>query len=294
MKKKATTIDEQINLLQERGMTLDDGVEKTKEELLDIGYFRIGFYCFPFEENPHKQDRDHVYVGNSKFSNVIKLYYLDFELRNILLKYIHRIEINFRTKVIYYISNQYIDSPTWFVDPLIMQQQYICEFDIKVYNAFKENKVIKTHHRKHVGDKYAPAWKTLEYMTFGSILTLLDSVKDDNIKNEIASIYGIRNYLVLKSYMKSIIYIRNICAHGGVLFDYRLPKSIKTGPAIKIDERNKNSLYAVIKIILFILNTVSENRANDMEKDIKKLLKKHTDNHEIKRIIKANIYYDYE
>lgn len=41
--KKATTIDEQIAKLLSRGMVIDD-VEKAKENLLDIGYFRLGFY----------------------------------------------------------------------------------------------------------------------------------------------------------------------------------------------------------------------------------------------------------
>ena len=47
--KKATTIDEQIAKLLSRGMVIDD-VEKAKENLLDIGYFRLGFYWFPFEK----------------------------------------------------------------------------------------------------------------------------------------------------------------------------------------------------------------------------------------------------
>lgn len=46
--KKATTIDEQIALLKSRGMVIDD-VKKAKENLFDIGYFRLGFYWFPFE-----------------------------------------------------------------------------------------------------------------------------------------------------------------------------------------------------------------------------------------------------
>ncbi|MCX6308397.1 MAG: Abi family protein, partial [Bacteroidia bacterium] len=48
MVKKATTIDEHIEKLKSRGMTLDFGEQKTQEILLDIGYYRLGFYCFPF------------------------------------------------------------------------------------------------------------------------------------------------------------------------------------------------------------------------------------------------------
>ena len=34
------------------------------------------------------------------------------------MKYINRIEINFRTYLTYFVSNKYNESPTWFVDPI--------------------------------------------------------------------------------------------------------------------------------------------------------------------------------
>lgn len=40
--KTATSIEEQIQLLEERGMIFNDK-EKAKEILLDIGYYRLGF-----------------------------------------------------------------------------------------------------------------------------------------------------------------------------------------------------------------------------------------------------------
>lgn len=45
--KTATSIEEQIELLQNRGMKVADK-EKAKEVLLDIGYYRLGFYWFPY------------------------------------------------------------------------------------------------------------------------------------------------------------------------------------------------------------------------------------------------------
>lgn len=53
--KLATNIDEQITKLVERGMVIDN-VEKAKENLLDIGYFRLGFYWFPFENHTHVKE----------------------------------------------------------------------------------------------------------------------------------------------------------------------------------------------------------------------------------------------
>lgn len=94
MGKTATNTIKQIQNLKDRGMVLDFEESKIKEFLLDIGYYRLGFYWNPFEK-----DEDHNFIEGTKFSTVIKLYYMDVDLRNILSRYINRIEINFRTKL---------------------------------------------------------------------------------------------------------------------------------------------------------------------------------------------------
>ena len=82
--------------------------------------------------------------------------------------------MNFRTFVIYTVSNHYKNNPTWFADPRIMQNDFIKDFPER-YKTIRRNKVIKYHHVKYINDIYAPAWKTLEYMTFGDILYLYSS-----------------------------------------------------------------------------------------------------------------------
>jgi len=98
----ATNYKEQIEKLKGRGMCFDNWEEgKIKDVLLDIGYYRLGFYCCPFFV-----DEEHNLASGTKFSDIVALYYLDVDLRNILMRYISRIEINFRTKLIYYVSNK--------------------------------------------------------------------------------------------------------------------------------------------------------------------------------------------
>jgi abortive infection bacteriophage resistance protein len=79
----ATSITQQIEKLKERGMILDYNDAKAKEILLDIGYYRLGFYWNPFEK-----DKEHNFQPGTKFSDAVTLYYLDVDLRNLLLKYI--------------------------------------------------------------------------------------------------------------------------------------------------------------------------------------------------------------
>ncbi|MDR0829637.1 MAG: Abi family protein [Prevotellaceae bacterium] len=283
--KQATTVEQQLKILTDpnRGMIIDIDYKKAKEILCDIGYFRLGFYCFPFETTyPNCTNRSHQYKKGTKFSDVVNLYYFDVDLRNILSKYINRIEINFRTNIIYRVSNQYIHSNTWFIDNSVMEKSFIDRFDKEFYtDNFKKNPIIKRHHEKYINDKYAPAWKTLEFFTFGAMLNLYKNLKNRQIRQEIAAQYNINNAIksdsILENYFNCIVEIRNLCAHGNVLFDHKLNRRLVNGPAIKITN-NSFQLYSAIKVIQYVLKSVSDNRANDFQKEIDNLFDKYKKN----------------
>lgn len=135
MAKEAINIDEQISLLRQRGMIIDNE-DKAKEVLSDVGYYRLGFYWFPFERSyPCKVGRTHEFREGTNFDDIVRLYYFDFNLRGILTRYLNRIEIHLRTFLTYYVSNYYKTSPTWFVDPSIVTANYIQSFDQEVYTS---------------------------------------------------------------------------------------------------------------------------------------------------------------
>lgn len=283
----ATNFGDQIKRLEDRGMLIDCDKEKIKEILLDIGYYRLGFYWNPFEKN-----RNHDFKEGTKFSDAVTLYYLDVDLRNILLKCLNRIEINFRTKVVYYVSNAHKTSPNWFIDPKVIHLDFINSIE-KHYNEdfIKNNKTIKLHHKKYINDKYAPAWKTLEFFTFGAILKVFKSLNDTALKERIANLYGIKNLQKFINLMETIVYVRNVCAHGGVLFDLKLPKSISAIPDINFNSQNRCSLDDSLKVVLFILGKISENRKEDIQNQLDNLFSKHFDNKTVKNVIEQQIGY---
>jgi abortive infection bacteriophage resistance protein len=288
MSKKAITAKEQIVVLKKRGMTFDCGEIKAEEILLDIGYYRLGFYWFPFEI-----DKDHNFKQGTFFSNIISLYYLDVDLRNILLKYIKRIEVNFRTKIIYYTSNKHKEDPIWYSNPKVMNYWFIKSLDTKLYteNFKDENKQIKLHHKKYRNDIYAPTWKTFEFLTFGAIVTIFNALKSEELKKEISSLYGLNNLKKFINFIHTIKFIRNICAHTGVLYDLNFPQGIYKIPRIKFNDNNNQSLDAGIKTISYILKNISEDRHNDMNNEINNLFKEYENNDTIKLIITDKIGY---
>lgn len=285
----ATNFNEQIKRLSDRGMELDYSNDKIKEILLDIGYYRLGFYW-----NPLEKDDKHNFHEGTKFSNVVDLYYLDVDLRSLIIKYLNRIELNFRTKLIYYVSNKYKTSPTWFIDPKIMEKEFIYTFDDYYNSDFKNNnRQIKNHHLKYLNDKYAPAWKTLEFFTFGSILKIFKSLKEDDIKQRISEVYGVKNIQKFINLFETIVYVRNCCAHSSVLFDLNLPKSISAFAEIKFNGHERHNLDSCLKVILFVLSKVSTSRKDEMAEAIDDLFIKYEDNEFIKDIIETKIGYRY-
>ena len=266
--KRATSITEQLDLLRSRNVRIDDE-DKAKENLLDIGYYRLGFYFFPFELSyPNLRRRDHQMKAGTKFSDAVALYYFDFDVRNILMKYISRIEVAFRTYLIYTLSNRYSNDPCWFVNNTVVEQEFVDNFDRSCYDSIKLNAPIRRHHRHYRNDRYAPAWKTMEHMTLGSILTLYKSLKSLPDKRDISLYFGVNQTTVFENYMETIRCIRNICAHGAVLYDAKLFQEVKRGPAGRIAADEKYRLGAAIKVISFLTGKISLNRQHDLIVDL--------------------------
>lgn len=265
---KVSSINNQIEKFKERELDLSCYDEaKLKEMLLDIGYYRLGFYCYYyFDEKANKFSKD------IKISDIINLYYLDIDLKHLLLKYINRIEINFRTKLIYYVSMKYKENSRWYVDDAVMDAKSIEAFKKNVYTEKfkKDNLTLRNHHIKNPKkDEFAPCWKVFEYLTFGAIITILGNIKDQSVKQIIADKYGINDLNKFFRLLHTVRQVRNICAHSGVLFDYTLPLSVSSIPQISYNKGDRNSLDASIKVIGFFIQTISVNRFNDFQTDIK-------------------------
>ena len=93
--KRALSIDEQINLLSNRGLLIED-LDFARETLSNVSYFRLSGYWWSMQSDKE----NHIFKPNSKFSDVVLLYNFDTELRNLLFEVIEKIEISLRTKLI--------------------------------------------------------------------------------------------------------------------------------------------------------------------------------------------------
>ena len=268
--KKAFNIEEQITRLKQHGVVFDNE-DKAKEILLDVGYYRMGFYSFPFEKSyPALENRTHDVKEGTTFKSIYDLYDFDTRLRRILLNALDRIEVNIRTQITYIVSNHYVNSPTWFADSNIMESGFVSTFEEKVYKTLRDNPVIKRHHDKYINDKYAPAWKTIEFMTLGNLTSLYKAIKEDGVKRAIAGQYGC-SIRVFLNYLETIRVIRNKCAHGNCIYNIETAKGIAGKPA-EVPTDCRHNINGAICVIRYILGTISAERRKELEQDIVALM----------------------
>lgn len=291
--KYATTIDRQIELLKERGMLFGDE-KKAKENLLDIGYYRLGFYWFPFEVSfPRIEKRDHKFKEGTLFENVIQLYYFDFDIRNIFLRYISRIEINFRTKLIYEVSNFWHDNPFWYVDSNCIKQDFLESEDYKhALNVLNKETVI-IRDKKRYNRIYAPAWKAIEYMSLGIVIQLFNNLKDKDgiLRCKISKSFNINSPKQFSDYMDAIRRLRNCCAHGKVVFDYKVPGALPNTAPVKLNPSQTTNLCGTFEVLKYMIKQVSGNRVNDLCNDVERAFNR-VENPEVMNIITQNTGID--
>ncbi len=94
--KPPLSVDEQVVLLQRRGMAFDDAAA-ARHTLLHINYYRLRAYWLPFEVET-STDGDHAFRPGTRFEDVIASYTFDQRLKPLLMDAIERVEISLRTR----------------------------------------------------------------------------------------------------------------------------------------------------------------------------------------------------
>ncbi len=163
------SIQDQIKQLKKRGLIIKN--ESFAETFLsNVSYYRLAGYWWPMQSDKI----NHVFKSNSTFENVVAIYNFDRELKNLIFDVIERIEIGFRTKLVYHLSQE--KTPWWFEDSSYFNnqdehQKALIQIDHNLKHT-KEVFIIE-HYIKYFTDKRRPpSWKTLEVVSFGVLSKL--------------------------------------------------------------------------------------------------------------------------
>lgn len=91
----------------------------------------------------------------------------------------------------------------------------------------------------------APIWQAVEIMSFGTLSKLYRNTRSRSVRIGVADSFGIR-YEILTSWMRTISFVRNRCAHFGKLFGTRLVAAPKGIPDVQL--RNTHPFYVVLML----------------------------------------------
>ena len=114
--------------------------------------------------------------------------------------------------MIYNLSHRH--GPFWYTDPTIFADNVrFTETLNKIREEFNrtDEEFIKVFKAKY-NNPLPPGWMMLELTSFGSLSMLFKNLIDTHDKRNIAHYFGLDD-TTFRSWLHSIVYVRNICAH---------------------------------------------------------------------------------
>jgi abortive infection bacteriophage resistance protein len=173
-KKEPTTVNEQIKKMQSRGLTIVD-TALAAHYLLNISYYRLRAYTFPFQNNAVEHQ---PFIKKISFEEIINLYVFDRQLRLLIFNAIEKIEISFRTQIIYQYS--LIHGSHWHLKPELYNNSiYFAEQIASLQKEIdRSNETFIKHYKmKYTKPSSPPSWMSLEVSSMGLLSKLFKNLK---------------------------------------------------------------------------------------------------------------------
>ena len=255
--KQILTLTQQVQSYIDAGIKFNSR-EDVEKALKSIGFYRLRGYSFHLYDNSTKK-----YIKDTKFEDILKLYYFDQQLSALIFSMISKIEVALRVRL--------VEALLIHGDALILQDSSIFKDKKKYWQnistiaseiARSNDVFIKHNFDKHEGE--IPVWAIVEVLSFGTLSKLIK-----NLKTGTGSSYSIlaTNYQYISqkgnlvkpsqkmfaSWVQSISVLRNICAHNSRIYN----RTIHTAPEIlDIDKITPppihNGLYQILLAMKYL------------------------------------------
>ena len=219
------TIQEQISILESKGLIIDDYLF-TEDILIRENYFFISGYRHLFLKSP----KDRNFIKGTTFRELYALFNFDRQVRNIVFKNLLIIENNLKSIISYQLSKKYGFREKDYLRPenftkVPDKQRQLSDTLKKMKRQIRVNGAqhsATSHYLNNYG--YIPLWVVVKVLSFGIVGELYTVMKRED-QEEIANIYdlSINNLL---TYLPILSNYRNLCAHEDILYDHRTQKII--------------------------------------------------------------------
>lgn len=224
--KPALTFEKQIEHLKDRGMQFHDQDEALRQ-LSSISYYRLSGYWFLFRKRTNNGQPSDKFLTDTTFDEVMRLYEFDRQLRSKVLDGIERIEVAIRTRLTYHLGHKY--GAFGYINPENFHPGFSHEKWLKTLLSETErssDEFIRHFQKSYNGFPIVPIWMQTEVMTFGSLAWLYKGMKNNakegiRDKEAISGYFGL-HYKRLENWLRTLTYIRNVCAHHSRLWNREL------------------------------------------------------------------------
>lgn len=228
------SFEDQLALLESRGMNVGDRAAALAY-LERVGYYRLSAYWYPFRRWELQQDqqngairytRTDDFLPDTHFRDAVALYLFDKQLRQMTTDALERIEVALRVDIAYLLGKRNTFAhlhaselhPTFALRPEgangTVHATWLDRY-AKLVAQSKED-FVKHYHQTHGPD--LPIWVAVELLDFGALSKLFAMMKVGD-QQAIAQKYGIAEWQVFQSWLRSLSYLRNLCAHHSRLWN---------------------------------------------------------------------------
>ena len=274
--KPPLSVSQQLQHLIARGLIIDDP-EKATHYLNHIGYYRLSGYTRPFQKDAGGVGSD-AFRSGTTFEAVLDRYIFDRKLRLLVMDAVERIEISIRSALSNEIATRY--DPHWYQDakrfgPNLSHYTFIDEIKMQIghdnNNRARRDIYIQHYYENYSSPDMPPCWMVFESVSFGTISKIYENLAPPDF-NYICKPLGL-NHTVLSSWLHSISYIRNICAHHSRLWNRICGVKPLVAKDYKLDLSPNDRLYAQLVIMQVLLRKIAPD--NHWAQRLRELFEEH-------------------
>ncbi|MCC8196522.1 MAG: Abi family protein [Ruminococcus sp.] len=210
MVKSPKTYEEQLEIIKNKGFIVEND-KNCIDFLHRANYYRLSAYFLPFKME------DGTYLDDVKFERIQHIYDFDVRMRAILFGYIEEIELYLRTQMAYEMAHKY--GALGYLNPENFSNEHDDEkFREHLERCIEDNKrsLVVKHHKEKYGGQF-PIWVIIEFFSMGMLSYYYADLKMADQKQLARTMYG-TNSICLKSWLRCITELRNLCAHSARLY----------------------------------------------------------------------------
>lgn len=247
---------------------------EAERALARLSYYRLSA-CFLSFQTPG--DPTHAFRTGTTFTETLRLYEFDEELRLLVFRATGMVEIALRAQLAYH--NSLLIGPHWYENPTAAVNAY--RFQENLNSLDKEvaraSEMFLDHYRAtYTIPVRPPSWMILEVASFGLTSKFLNNLRSSPASVAIGAYFGV-DEIVLKSWTKMLSYVRNVCAHHSRLWNRTLTLKPKlprrtahrwlANPRIADDR-----LYSVLAVAAYLLTSIEPAAGRRFKNDLQTLL----------------------